>query len=352
MAWTDLFKSKSPKLRPDGTLRWFGKLPTYRDYYRSPLDDAWALEFNDWISKGYEMYHSRVASPSFMASLTAGEQHDARVQPVRRLPLSGCILRLPRSGMTVLASIQDYGGDAAGRPFPISFYVAVPTADWPGPASDGLVGAIRVLRELMGLRQAVVRLCNTPGRFESVFGSRELNLDGIDGSAHDDRWLQQAADIPMTDWLEGALNGLAAPELAAWPRLAARWGENISRLDSESFNPTFALPMASGIGWEVQMAGWIRWLETRMDLTRRNLSLIVTDEPGQTDGRLVVIAREPVVDDFLLLTGLWSTLPYLDDLSAIRDETPEGDGEAVGSTGPTCQSWKDFAALPRIGAEA
>src|SRR5262245_61054214 len=130
MGWTDLFKSKSSKLKPDGALRWFGKLSTCRDYFNSPLDEEWAAEFNDWVMKGYEQYHARLASQSGVSFLAA--QQEAGVQKQRHLSPASCILRLPKSGMTVLASVQDYGGDSFGRPFPLCFYVGLPTAQWPG----------------------------------------------------------------------------------------------------------------------------------------------------------------------------------------------------------------------------
>src|SRR5262249_31080463 len=62
MGWTDLFKSKSAKLKPDGALRWFGKLSTCRDYFNSKVDEEWAAEFNDWVMKGYERYHAQGAA--------------------------------------------------------------------------------------------------------------------------------------------------------------------------------------------------------------------------------------------------------------------------------------------------
>ncbi|MBN2559716.1 MAG: hypothetical protein JXQ75_02135, partial [Phycisphaerae bacterium] len=125
MSWTNLFKSKKgPNLTPDPRLRWFGKLPTYADYYNSTADEAWTREFNDWILDGYEIYYRRLKSAE------ADEPRGGNGGK-RRLPISACVIRLPKSGMTVLASVQDYGGDMRGRPFPISFYVAVPSEEWP-----------------------------------------------------------------------------------------------------------------------------------------------------------------------------------------------------------------------------
>ena len=43
MALRKLFKSKASKLRADPRIRWFGKLPTYPDYYSSHADEEWAV---------------------------------------------------------------------------------------------------------------------------------------------------------------------------------------------------------------------------------------------------------------------------------------------------------------------
>ena len=46
----------------DGRVRWFGKLPSYPDYYSSPADEDWSVEFNEWVLRGFELYQGRLAS--------------------------------------------------------------------------------------------------------------------------------------------------------------------------------------------------------------------------------------------------------------------------------------------------
>jgi len=335
MSWTDLFKSKSSKLRPDPRIRWFGKLPTYADYYSSKTDAGWAVEFNDWVLKGYQVYQSRVS----------GMDHD------RRLPISACVIRLPKSGMTVFSSIQDYGGDMRGRPFPICFYVGVPTVQWPGPTSHRLASAVRAVRDLTALRREVPRFLNSPGRFEAVFGERDLDLSGIDGETEDDSWMERTRKILLADWFAGAKAGLKVEDPHAWFRYVARWGDNIARLESKTFEPTLRFPLSLGVPVEVQMAGWLRWLELRMDLARRSLSLMVCEQLGNSMGQLGVIAREVVPEDFLLLTQMGGTLPYVDDLCAATMEE-ESPGEGVQASADSAdafeadKSWADFVESP------
>ncbi len=331
MALGRLFKSKSARLKPDPRIRWFGKLPTYPDYYSSRADEEWAVEFNDWVLKGFEQYRSRLAGEG---------------KSVVKLPVSGCAIRLPKSGMTVFASFLDYGGDMRGRPFPMCFYAGVPTAQWPGPTSDHLVGASRAIRDLLALRREVPRFLNSPGRFESMFGDRAVDLTGINADSSDTSWLAAGKAIKLTDWFEEARGGIKVKESDAWLRLAMSWGDNLARHESKGFEPTLRFPLAMRLSLDAQTAGWIRWLESRLNLTRRSLSLIVAGEPDHEAGHLTVIARDVVAEDFLLLAPLSNALPYLDDLSAVEttggvDDTkdgPERPFPPLGSGG----SWADF----------
>ncbi len=330
MGWTKLFKSKAGKLKPDPRIRWFGKLPTYADYYSSPTEEDWPVEFHDWMLRGYETYRSR--------SVATG-------MPRHRLPISSCVLRLPKSEMTVLASIQDYGGDMRGRPFPICFYVGVPAASWPGPTSDTVAPAVRVLGGLTALKREVPRFLNSPGRFESVFGERFVSLDELDESARDGSWTQQAKAVPLADWLAGARAGLKTADSDVWLRLLARWGENVAVLESDQFEPTLRMPLAAGLPGAFQVAGWLHWLGARMDLGRRMLSLVITGEHETSGGQLSVVAREPLPEDFLLATELAHTLPYLDDAARLTADN-QGAGASGAAGIATDATWLDFAQSP------
>ena len=206
MSWTKLFKSKSKSsgLKSDPRLRWFGKLPTYPDYYRSAIDEEWPVEFNAWVLKGYEMYRSRLAP---------GDREHTR------LPESGCVIRLPKSGMTVFASVLDYGGDMRGRAFPLFFYAGAPTSLFPGPTSDRLAAATGVLRKLLFLRRDLTRFLNSPGSFEAVFSGREVDLGDIDEEACDDSWVTAGKAMSMADWFAGAKEGLKVKDRRRWLRL-------------------------------------------------------------------------------------------------------------------------------------
>ena len=307
MGWKDLFKAKTPKTEPDPRLRWFGKLPTYADYYSSATDEEWVVEFNEWILKGFEVYLTR--------------QRNGPREP--RLPSAACVIRLPKSGMTAFASIQDYGGDMRGRPFPLCFYVGVPSAAWPGPTSDRMLPALRVLRDLTALREQVFRFFNNPGRFEAAFAGQELDLTGLDEATHDVSWESAAHTLELSDWFGAVRPCLKVDELEAWCRLASEWGDNITRLDSEEFGPTLRFPLVMATPFEVQVTGWLRWLERRMKLEERLLSLLVCKDSSGDTGRLSIVARAVVPEDFLLLTSAAGSLAYVDDMCVLTTREPK-----------------------------
>lgn len=312
MGWTDLFKpKKSVDLKPDPRIRWFGKLPTYADYYTSPTDAEWATEFNDWVMKGYEVYHARE-----QARVSQGDGGSRSASD--RLPLAGAVLRLPKSGMTAFATIQDYGGDMRGRHFPICFYVGFPTGGWPAPESGGIAPALDTVDALMKLRDDVDAHFRAPGRFDSRFGERDLDLSGFADSRSDESWRRGARTIPMADWFNVVRPVLKIDELGPWCSAVHKWGQGISAHDADGFEPTFRFPLALSFSINAQVAGWMRWLERRMNLKKRFLSMTFATDGKEGVGYFSVIARPPVPEDFILITSQASSLAYLDDLVGLN----------------------------------
>jgi hypothetical protein len=315
MGWKDLFKSKDARHKPDPRVRWFGKLPTYADYYSSQTDEEWAVEYNDWILKGCELFYSRQRQ-------AGGDL---------RLPPAACAVRLPKSQMTVFASLLDYGGEMRGRPFPLTFYVGAPSGSWPGPTSARILPALRLLRELTDLREHVNQFFKAPARFESTFGGREIALDGIDEETRDDSWRAGAQSHALRDWFAAAKPCTKTDDVDAWFGRVMEWGGQVAQLESEEFGPTLRFPLVDSAPLEVQVPGWLCWLGRRMALDRRLVSILFAKDPDGVTGHLAVVARELVPEDFLLLTPLASSLSFVDDLCRIGSR-PANAAQSDGST--------------------
>jgi len=327
------------KPKPDPLIRWYGKLPVYGDYYDSGSGGDWVAEFTQkWLMKGLELYEQRRRNDA-NANPAPGHEH----RPAHRLPTGGCILQLPQSGMTVIASCLDFGGDIVGRRFPLCFFVGLPAADWPGMGGGSAIPAIQALSELLRLGKQVARFLNEPGlkgpeQFRAQFADHEVNLDGL--AVPLNGWMEKAGSIRMADWYSATSETLGADDLDAWLLRTARWGNRITRTDGPAFKSILSLPLApeqgphpSRIDRGVQVAGWFRWLENRMDLKARPLSLILADEQAPPRSRMTVIVGELAPEDFLLLTPLAAELKHVDDLSMVRDEPAGNDSHATDASG-------------------
>ena len=321
MGWTDIFKSKASSSQTDGRVHWFGKLPTYPDYYTSPTDDEWCHEFNDWILKGFEIYKSRADHAGHGRAL---------------LPLSVCVVRLANSPMTVLSAILDFGGDMRGRPFPMCFYVGVPTEALMGPTDGTSSGLMVTLERLLSMRRDVSRFLNSPGKFEHTFGERELDLSWLEAGKGDDGWVRPARELTFGSWFGGMRDALPIKEEDTWLRQVARRGESIKTLASSSFEATLRFPINGTLPVVTQVAGWLRWLGSRVALQKRTFSLFLTNSWDRSAGWLALVLRPMLDEDFVLMTPACKTLGYVDDV----------DGGAVDGGGPsevaTPERWIDF----------
>jgi len=316
MPWTDFLKPRSTPPRADGRLRWFGKLPTYADYYASKPDAEWVVEFNDWILSGFARYLAR--------------QKQTGHRPPRMDP-TVCILRLPKSEMTVLSLFDDYGGDMQGRPFPIVFYIGIPSAAWPGPAADTFCCASSVFDAFVGLRREMAGFFSGPSRFEVTFADRVVDLGGVEQCTPSGEWQRPLADWSLPEWYGAAPPGASETRLEAWAARLRQIGDAVARHAREpGFEPTFLFPLARGGSVDSQVAAWLAWLGARMDLGARLLSLMFPLDTIERSGQLAALARAPVVDDFLLMTPLAGRLSYVDNLVAVGDSARnDADGDAA-----------------------
>lgn len=325
MSWKDLFKSRSSGRHADPRLRWFGKLPSYADYYSSPAEEGWAVEFHEWIIRGYELYLRR--------SMELGERG-------RRLPPSIAMVRLPESQMTVLCSLRDYGGDMRGRRFPLLFFVGVPTGQCPGPTADTVAAPLRVLRELGAMHDEVGRFLNAPGRFDTRFAGREVDLSELESPSGDGTWKADADRVDFEQWVDGIDADSSPADAPRWMGRAIAWGDRLAEAEGSAFEPTLSLPLSKGVPADVQIAGWLSWLGARMRVDKRVLTVIATGDLARAPGVMHVVARALMPEDFLLATPVRGGLGYVDVLPAKL--TDEASGDRKHEAGEQPPTWAAF----------
>ena len=150
--------------------------------------------------------------------------------------------------------------------------------------------------------------------------------------------------MALGDWFRSAGPCLQVDEPQTWVQLVSAWGDTIAKLESEEFGPTLRFPLAMALPFEPQVAGWIRWIERRINVPERYLSLFVAKDAAGGNGHLTVVARDIVPEDFLLLTSLGGTLNYVDDLCALA-EAPAGGpsaGASMASDVHAPETWAEF----------
>ena len=182
-----------------------------------------------------------------------------------------------------------------------------------------------------------------------MLGGREISLDDLDEEHTDSSWTAGARDHLMTDWFDAVRDVLMIKNMASWVGKVDEWGDRLVKHEGADFEPTLRFPLAMRVPVEIQVAGWIRWLEQRMDLQRRSLSLVIAGDLEYESGFLSVIARQIVPDDFLLATSQAHSLSYLDDLAAL--EIPEQEADRTDSPVPTPEEcperWLEFVEVSR-----
>ncbi len=327
MGLRNFFRSRNDGLKPDPKLRWFGKLPTYADYYRTQGDEAWTVELCDWLLKGFELYCAR----------QAGEGR----RPERLANAIG-VLRLPESQMTALVAFFDFGGDARGRPFPMCFYVGIPTELCLGLTLDRVAGVLKVLGDLMELRQEVELFTASARSIDDVFGSREMEVGALEtNSMGADLWVT-ADQVDWNVWFDRIKPLLRIEDRAAWLSCVEAFGANLTASESRTFEPTVSFPIAGQSPLEIQVAGWIVWLGHRIDLGRRSLSLFVSGDLQAGPGSLTTVAHDLMPEDFLLLTSQATSLSYLDSLERVGGADGNSDSPCSEELEFRHESWRKF----------
>ncbi len=341
---SSLWQKRKSKTAPDPVVRWFGKLPTYGDYYESAGGAEWEKELREWSLRGRELFRVRskalLGDKSQTGKIVDAEDEEETIHLTGRIDDCDAVLRLPKSGMTAFVTLRDYGGDMVGRPFPLMFYVAIPTESWPGPDCGMVSGMEQVFEPLRSLWGEVAQFLRGPGNFDSTFRGRKIDVASIVENKSNGDWTRGAMGLSVGDWFDAARHSMKTREPVAWFEMISRWGEQIRQHDENDHGLSLRLPLAARTDEMIQLAGWLRWLEQRMDLSKRACSLLLTRNDVSAPSKLTLLARDIEVDDFLLMTPLSAKLDYLDDITMAE---PHNDVPSESKGGwSAMQTWADF----------
>ncbi len=287
-----LFAGNAGGLGADLPLRAYGKLPFYAEYRRLDLAPGAPTAFSRWLDDG------RLAWARALAGGALGATSGMRLA-----------LHPPGQKEWIVARVWD-SRDSLGRVFPFTFFVVAPLESHAEQPLQLFVAANALLHDIERYHAEIGRL-SAGGDFYAAFGKQVLPPPPADVSARADRLVHQAATLTWGDWVDAT--GWPFPVAEAWfatlRRRADAWRAAPTALDEAAV----AFPLIRGVAVDEQVTFWLTYL-TR--LTKRELMLLWSaDAHGPAGGRLFVLTRKLINEDFQLLTSDAEKYPLVDDLT-------------------------------------
>lgn len=298
-----------PSAKNETPLRAYGKLPLYAEYRRLELAPGTPTVFSQWMDAG------RLAWVRAMTTAKPGA-----VRPSRLL------IQLPDTREVVVATIWD-SRDSLGRVFPFSFFVVCPLEALGDDPLQRWAAAL-ALHEAFDRSHAGLRALGGGGDFYRLYAKRVLTLRPDDLSErvhrlHDearkistDEWFQAAGfgdDVKAGDWFSGAQSRIerwkAQPELVGELALSC--------------------PLARGPSYGSQALLWLALIGRFAEKAGRTPWLVVPADNERPGSMLHVIVRDPLPDDFQLLTTDARSYHYVENLAQIPTSSTKAEGESA-----------------------
>jgi len=269
--------------RDDLPLRAYGKLPMYAEYRRLELSPGVPTAFSQWMDAGRLAW---VRSPT---------RSEAGVTRPTRL-----LLRLPETKELVVASVWD-SRDSLGRVFPFAFFVVCATEALGRDALEQWVAALSIQRTFDRFHGELMSI-GRGGDFYRLYQKRTVSLRGDDLSGRLQTLRADAGRIAADAWFK-ALGLDQAVEAAAWfaglLRRAERWRAQPALLAELAVS----LPLAAGFSFSAQAVLWLEWLSPLLAKAGKRPWLVVPAEDPKSATAMHIIVRDPLPDDFQLLTS-------------------------------------------------
>ena len=283
--------------RNTALLRAYGKLPFYAEYRRLEVAPGAPTAFSQWLDEG------RLA---WVRSPTRSERGTTR--PSRLL------LGLPGSKETVIASVWD-SRDSLGRVFPFAFFVTC-AVDALGADPIERLAVVNCVHREFERRYSELHQLAGGGDFYRRFQKHTLTLKPDDLAERTRALREDAARIAAETWLKG-LSGDKETSSDAWfgglLRRVERWKDQAAAARELAIR----CPIVPGTSHSAQSVLWLEWLGGLFKRAGRQPWMLQSLDTDQQAGTLTLLLRDPLPDDYQLLTTDASVYAFVEHLTTL-----------------------------------
>jgi len=282
-------------------LRAYGKLPLYSEYRRLELAPGLPTTFSRWLDEG------RLAWMRGAAAREAGAVQTSRV-----------IFRAADSREVVVASVWD-SRDSLGRVFPFSFFITCPVEALGATSAQRWVSALSLFRTFDRAHLELSTLC-AGGDFYRQYRQRAVTIPDGELDSRVETIRSDAARPPAAEWFDAAAldSSIALADwLASLQYRANRWRSQ-PQLAQEL---AVSFPLSSSVPAGVQVLMWLDWLEPLISKVGRTPVIFAPGDDAGNGRCLHVLLREPMPDDFQLLTSDQSSYGFVEHLETAPPTT-------------------------------
>ncbi|MBU0640945.1 MAG: DUF2094 domain-containing protein [Planctomycetes bacterium] len=294
-----------PAGKNETILRAYGKLPFYAEYRRLEVSPGTPTAFSQWMDEG------RLAWAKATVGGTPGSVQSSRI-----------LIHWPGTREIVVASLWD-SRDSLGRIFPFTLFVVCPADALGGDPLERWTAATAIHEELDAAHAGLAALGRGGSDFYRMYQKRAITLrpDNLDQRVK--QFYEQAGRISAADWFAAA--GLDDTDAGTWfaslSRRIERWRAE-SALTGEL---ALSCPLARGTPHHIQALLWLGLIAPFSRHAGKDPSLVVPMEHASGPTALHVLTRDPLADDFQLLTTDTSHYHYVEQLGrlpATADDAP------------------------------
>ena len=266
----------------EAVLRAYGKLPFYAEYRRLEVSPGAPTAYSQWLDEG-RLAWARSPSHSERGSV---------------LP-SRLLIGMPGTKDVVVANVWD-SRDSLGRVFPFSFFVTCPLEALGSDPVERLITVSSLHTQFERLHGQLLTLASG-GDFYRRFNKHMVMLKPEDLADRARALREEAARIAAESWLRG-LSTTKETTTEEWFGNLLRRVERWRGHSTETNNLAISCPIVAELSASAQIVLWFEWLDGMIRRTGRSPWILMSMEAERRRGDLNLLLREPLPDDFQLMT--------------------------------------------------